>query len=1098
MTLLALSLLLAAAPTEKLPDGVKLTKVEAFPPAIRITSSLGYAQVVLTGVTADGARLDVTRMAEYAVPAAITLSDTGMARPAADGKGALTARVGGMQVEVPVHVSGQKEAYEASFSRDVMPILSRLGCNAGTCHGAEAGRGGFKLSLRGYDPLFDHRALTDDLAARRVNRAAPARSLMLLKMSGGVPHQGGVLAQPGQPYYEAVHSWITAGGKFDPKAARVKSIEVRPASAVLPLPGHKQQLAVIAKYEGGGERDVTAEAFLEPSNIEIASVSREATVTALRRGESAIMARYEGAYAAATVIVMGKRDGFAWKAPPTHNWIDELVDEKLQAVKVLPSGLCTDGEFLRRAYIDLTGTLPPVEAARAFLDDPTPSKQKREKLIDALIGSDDFVEHWTNKWADLLQVNRKFLGESGARAFREHIKKAVAENKPYDQLVRDILTASGPTIDKPAAAYYKVLRTPDAVMENTTQLFLGVRFNCNKCHDHPFERWTQDQYYQLAAYFARVTRSEDPRYKGQRLPGTDVEGGKPLVEVISDSPGGEVTHARTNAVTPPAFPYPIANPPSEKLSRREQAALWITSPHNPYFARSYVNRLWAYMTGVGLIEPIDDLRAGNPPTNPKLLDRLTEEFIKSGFDTRHMLKLIARSRTYQLSVAANKWNEDDSINYARAASRRLPAEVLYDAIHRATGAPSRLPGLPSGARAAALLDSAQDAPGGFLDLLGKPPRESACECERGGGLQLGPVLALVNGPVVGEAVHHPGNRISALLRKEKDTGKIVEELYLAFLCRKPTARELAASLAAIKEAEEDYDEQMAKHRAARQAVAAHEKTQAARQAAWEAGFSKKVDWSPVTFVSGKTAGAATIQVQPDGSLLVIGAAPPARELYTVTVETPLKEVTGIRLEVLPDDRLPGKGPGRAENGNFVLNELRLQAMEIGGPGKPGNVALFNAQATFSQGGFPIAQAIDNNPATGWAIAPQMGKATEALFQLKAPLRFAKGARLTMVMDQRYGTSHVIGKFRISVTGARGNLSLGGPPPGLAEALAVEPAKRSPQQKATLEAAFRAQDQELQRLLGELAKAYEPADRRHPGVQDLVWALINSKAFQFNH
>ncbi len=1098
MTLSLVAVLLLAAPAEKLPDGVKLTKIEASPASIRIASPFAYAQVVLTGVTADGGRIDVTRMATFSAPASVNLTPAGLARPAADGKGTLTASLAGLKVEIPVEVTGQKETHETSFSRDVMPILSRLGCNAGTCHGAEAGRAGFKLSLRGYDPLFDHRALTDDLSARRVNRAAPDQSLMLLKLSGGVPHQGGVLTEPGQPYYDALRSWIASGSKLDTGAVRVKSVEVHPTSAVIALPGQKQQFAVIATYADGTRRDVTAEAFLESSNTEIATVDRASAVTSLRRGETAVMARYEGAYAAATLIVMGDRSGFAWKDVPAYNWIDELVQEKLKAVKVLPSDVCTDGEFVRRAYLDLTGTLPPVEATRAFLADTTPSKEKREKLIDSLIGGEDFIEHWTNKWADLLQVNRKFLGVNGAKAFREYIRKAVAENKRYDRFVYDVLTAKGSTLDSPAAAYYKTLRSADAVMENTTQLFLGVRFNCNKCHDHPFERWTQDQYYQLAAYFARVTRAEDPRNKGQRIAGSDVQpGGFPLIEVIGDAPGGEITHARTNTTTPPEFPYTHKDAAGAKDSRREQVAKWLTSPHNQYFARSYVNRLWAYMTGVGLIEPIDDIRAGNPPTNPKLLDRLTEEFIKSGFDTRHMLRLIARSRTYQHSVAANKWNEDDTVNYAKGTARRLPAEVLYDAIHKAAGAASRLPGLPSGARAAALIDSAQDAPGGFLDLLGKPPRESACECERVGGVQLGPVLTLVNGPVVGEAVADPANRIGALLRKEKDTRKIVEELYLAFLSRKPSAKELAATLEAIKDGEEDYEEQAAKHKAARAALTAHEKTIPARMVPWEASFSKKVDWHPTTLVNAVSKGKAKFEKQADGSLLVTGPIA-AQELYTITIESPLKEITGIRLEVLPDDKLPAKGPGRADNGNFVLHELRLQAMEVGVPGKPAGVPLYNAQATFSQAGFEIAKAIDTNLGTGWAIAPNFGKATEALFQLRKPLTYAKGARITVLMDQRFGTNHVIGKFRISVTGTPGNLALNGPPAALAGILAVEPAKRTAQQKATLEAAFRAQDVELQRLVAEAARAYEPVDRRHPGVQDLVWALINSKAFQFNH
>jgi hypothetical protein len=1094
---LLVALLLPAAAPEPLPAGAKLTKLEARPARVSIGTPFEYAQLVLTGTLATGERLDVTRMATFEAPNCVKVSDTGLARPVADGNGTIKARLAGQSLEIPVEVKGQKDKAETSFVRDVMPVLARLGCNAGTCHGAESGKGGFKLSLRGYDPLFDHRALTDDHAARRINRAAPDASLMLMKPSGAVPHVGMVLTQPGEPYYEIIKNWIGDGVKLDLGSPRVRSIEVFPASATIALPGQKQQLAVVATYTDGRTRDVTLEAFLDSSNTEVATVDRQATVTAVRRGETTVMARYEGAYAATTLIVMGDRTGFAWQPTPEYNWIDALVYEKLRQVKLLPSDVCTDGEFLRRAHLDLTGVPPSVAEVRAFLSDPTPSREKRDRLVDRLVGNADFIEHCTNKWADLLQVNRKFLGEQGAGQFRGWIKKAVASNMPYDQFVRAVLTGSGSNLDNPPASYYKVLRTPDAVMENTTQLFLGVRFNCNKCHDHPFERWTQDQYYQLSAYFAQVERKEDPRFKGQRVGGSAVEGATPLVEVIADRKSGEVRHERTGAVTPPAFPYPHKDVAPPMVPRRDQLAKWLTSKDNQYFARSYVNRLWAYLLGVGLIEPIDDIRAGNPPTNPKLLDRLTEEFVASGFDIRHMMRLICKSRTYQHSVATNRWNADDQINYSHAVARRLPAEVLYDAIHRATGAKSRLPGLPAGARAAQLLDSTQDAPGGFLDLFGKPPRESACECERVGGVQLGPVLNLVNGPVVGDAVKDPGNRLAELLRTEADTGKIVEELFLACLARYPTEREKASALQAIREGEDFYDEMLAEAKKRKEALDAYEKTIPQRQAAWEASFSKRPEWQPVELVELKANSGATLTKQPDGSVLLSGKNNP-QDVYTVKVRTPLVGVTALRLEVLPDKSLPANGPGRAANGNLVLQEFRVAAVEVGKQDKPKPVALHNAQATFSQDGFAVGNAIDNNPATGWALAPQSGKAQEALFQLRDPLKFVGGSELTVTMVQRFGGQHTIGKFRLMATTSKPPLSLGGPPAHLAPLLAVEPAQRNPEQKKKLEEAYRAQDAELGRLRGEIASYPMPVDRRHPGLQDLAWALINSKAFQFNH
>ncbi|MFM7152242.1 MAG: DUF1553 domain-containing protein, partial [Gemmataceae bacterium] len=425
-------------------------------------------------------------------------------------------------------------------------------------------------------------------------------------------------------------------------------------------------------------------------------------------------------------------------------------------------------------------------------------------------------------------------------------------------------------------------------------------------------------------------------------------------------------------------------------------------------------------------------------------------------------------------MATNKWNEDDQINYSRAVVRRLPAEVLYDAIHRATGSRSRLPGLPSGARAALLLDSTQDAPGGFLDTFGKPPRESACECERGTGVQLGPVLNLVNGPVVGEAVRDPGNRLAELLRKEKDSAKIVEELYLSFLARYPTPREMQAALSALKDGQEDYDAMMAESQRRQQALAAHEKTIPGRMAAWEAGLARKPEWQPLEIVKMTASSGATLTRQPDGSILLSGKNE-ANDLYTIIVKTPLKQVTALRLEALPDKSLPAMGPGRAPNGNLVLNEVKVTAEEIGKTEKPRPVGLTNAQASFSQDGFPVTNAIDNNPGSGWALAPQAGKANEALFQLQQPLVSSQGVQLTVTLDHRFGGQHTLGKFRLMASSTPPPLALGGAPPALADALKVEPAKRTPQQKATLETAYRAQDADLNRLRGEVSTFPVPVD-----------------------
>jgi hypothetical protein len=1077
--------------------------MEARPAAIDLKNPYAYSQLLLTGYLETGEQVDVTRLAQVEKPAnLVKVSPTGLVRPQADGKGQLKFTLAGQSIDVPVQVSGQKDKYEVSFVKDVMPVLSKVGCNAGTCHGAQSGKNGFKLSLRGYDPLFDHLALTDDLEGRRFNRAAPEQSLMLLKPIGGVPHTGGVLFQPGDPYYGIIHDWIAGGVKLDVKTPRVTGIEIHPKSPVISLIGMKQQMAVLATYSDGSVRDVSAEAFIETSNKDVAGVDKLGLVTADRRGEATMLARYEGNYTATTLVVMGDRKGFAWKEVPANNFIDTLVYEKLKKMRILPSDLCNDDEFIRRIYLDLVGLPPPAAEVRAFLADSRPTPLKRNELIEKLLASPDFVEQWTNKWADLLQVNRKFLGEPGAAALRKWIRDAVANNMPYDKFAHTILTASGSNLDNPPASYYKVLREPGPVMENTTQLFLAIRFNCNKCHDHPFERWTQDQYYHLAAYFAQVQRKEDPKFKNQKIGGTDVEGATPLVEIISDTQSGDVKHERTGAITAPTFPYTYAAMPHpEHASRRQQLASWITDKNNPYFAKSHVNRIWSYLLGVGVIEPVDDIRAGNPPTNPQLLDRLTEEFIKTGFDTKQIFRLICQSRVYQHSIVANQWNQDDEVNYSHALARRLPAEVLYDAIQRTTGSVSILPGLPPGARAAQLLDSTVQLPSGFLDLFGKPPRESACECERTGSLMLGPVLNLVNGPIVADAVKDPDNRIAKLVASQKDDAKLVEELFLSILSRLPNPQEIAEGVKTVQGAADEHAQLVADYTKVVADRDAYEKQLPTKQVEWEKKQTNLADWAVLDLTSFISAGGATLKKQADGSILASGKNP-ASEVYTVMANTNLTKITGFRLEVIPDPSLPKSGPGRAAaNGNFVLNEFKVNAWPIGDPAQAKPVALHKAQADYSQPGWAVAGAIDGNPKTGWAIDPAAGQRHVAVFETKEPLTIDKGMTLAFTLDQQYfSKEHNIGRFRLAVTTLKGTIPLDDSlPDGIIKILKVPADKRTPEQKTELANHYRSIDAEFARLNQIVAEHPKPpADKRLVGAQDLAWALINSKAFLFNH
>jgi WD40 repeat protein/mono/diheme cytochrome c family protein len=1081
-------------PTETLPKNAEVVALEVQPSAIELKNRFDYVQLIVTAKLKDGTTLDVSRGVKFAVaagkaevPAAEVLPG-GLVVPRGDGKGTIAVSIGGHEAAVPYNVTGTDAPYPVDYLRDVNPVLTRLGCNQGTCHGAKDGKNGFKLSLRGYDAVYDLRAFTDDHASRRVNPAAPDQSLMLLKATGSVPHVGGQLTKPGETNYAILRSWIADGAKVNLKTPRVVSIEVLPPNPVIDRPGQKQQMRILARYADGRLRDVTREAFIESGNIEVAATFGNGILIAQRRGEAPILARFEGSYAASTLTVMGDRSGFQWVEPPKNNRIDELTAAKWKQVKTLPSELCTDAEFIRRVSIDLTGLPPTAAETQAFLADKTETRKKRDALVDKLIGSDPFVEHWTNKWADLLQVNPKFLGADGAKLLRDWIRKEVAENRPYDQFVREILTADGSNRENPAASYFKILRDPANMMENTTHLFLAVRFNCNKCHDHPFERWTQDQYYQTAAYFAQIQLSADPAAKGAVLGATAVEKGKPAFEIIADMPKGEMTHERTGLVTAPKFPFPAKHETKQAATRREELASWMTSPDNAYFARSYVNRLWGYLFGIGIMEPIDDIRAGNPPTNPELISYLTDEFVKNGFDARKILALICKSRTYQLSVATNKWNADDKINYSHSTARRLPAEVLYDAIHRVTGSQSRFPGYPVGTRAAQLTAADGTMGAGFLQTFGRPVRESACECERAGGMALGPVMAMISGPTLADAVADPKNDLTKLAKEQKDDAKLVDELFLRVLNRPATKEEVALALETIgqvkaddaalakklAEREAEWKPILAKKEKERQAAVAaatkalkdYEKSQAAavaeaekkrteaiaaaeaalavadhrrtyEQAAWEAKLEvtpETVLWQPLTIASALPRASTSIKyhIEADGSTIYAEGAEIAYDITNVVAETTLANVTAVMLEVLPDERLPDFGPGYGKR-NFVLTEIVLKdSYPLGEKDEePKSPSTFSdAIATATQEKFDVKQAFDGKmevgPTNGWATNGKPG-VQRAAFQLQKPLASKTGHVLKIDLVQFYKPGYMMGKFRLWVTDAKKPLTANQPP-----------------------------------------------------------------------
>lgn len=1180
------------APEEKLDKQFKIVGLEVTPTNVSLRNPIEYTQVIVTGRTQSGDAIDVTRKVQFKLTGDVaSVSSRGVIRPKTDGKTTLECSIDGQSIAVPIEVSGQKVKYNIDYVRDVMPVVSRMGCNAGTCHGAKDGKNGFKLSLRGYDKIFDTRAFTDDLKSRRSNSASPDDSLMLMKATGAVPHFGSQVTKPGSIYYEVVRQWIADGCKLDLKSPGVASIELQPTNPVVQRIGTGQQVRVIATYADGLKKDVTQEAFIESGNTEIAESGAGGLLTTLRRGEAPILARFEGAYAATTLTVMGDRSGFVWKEPAKNNFVDELVARKLERMKIQSSGLCTDAEFIRRIYLDLTGLPPTSDQVRKFLDDKRDTKVKRNEVIDQLIGNKEFVEQWTNKWADMLQVNRKFLGTEGAKSFRAWIRNEVEQNTPYDQFAYKVLTASGSNKTNPPASYYKILRTPQETMENTTHLFLAVRFNCNKCHDHPFERWTQDQYYETAAFFAQMQLTADPASGKNQIGRTAVEAGKPLYEIVGDKTSGEITHDRTGAITPPSFPYSATFKNEAGETRRQQLAKWITSPDNQYFAMSYVNRVWGYLTGVGIIEPLDDIRAGNPPTNPELLDRLTGEFVSSGFDVRKLMATICKSRTYQLSLGTNEWNEDDSINYAHAIARRLPAEVLYDSLHFVTGAQTKIPGVAPGTRAAEIPDAGVKLPSGFLANLGRPARESSCECERSSGLQLGPVMALVSGPTLNDAVSDTQNELAKLASSMMSDADFINEIFLRIISRPATTEEVAsvikfkaqlpefhkslageltafekqlapimkkredARLALINTAKSDLDtyqkqvadremklnaEQKARIAAAEKSLKELDAQQPERLAKWEKEVSKATAWTPIDPSKLESSNGAKLTKEKDLSIFVTGNQ--AKTIYKLTAETALQNITGVRLEALADDRLKGKGPGRPDNGNFVVSEFEVTAAPKAKPKEAKKVTLQNAQADFSQQSYGVATAIDGKaPATnnGWAIAPQLGVNHTAIFETKDNVGHEGGSVLVFSINQQFQDGkHTLGKFRISVTNSPRPVLLKGLSKNILDIVNLPLEARTDKQNAELVKYFRGVDAELKKRQAAVATAKKPRpidpelkkrqDRlaevskpvpldptlvqlradvktseeqlKNPRLtvaQDVAWGLINSPAFLFN-
>ena len=772
-------------PVAKPPSG-KPVRLEIYPPEVTLTGPRDEQQLLVTGIWADGSRWDFTRTAQYATESTeiLTVSPQGRLQPKRDGITAVIVTASGLSAKIPVTVQQAAADFLVNFTTEIEPILTRFGCNGGGCHGAALGRGGFRLSLYAFDPAFDYEQIVRSNEGRRVVVSDPERSILLAKPALIMEHGGGEKLKVNSREYLRVLRWLEDGAPPpSPSDPRVLKIEVYPPSRVM-TPGEQQQLAVTAFWSDGRREDVTLLTQFDALNDSVASVSATGLVTAKSAGETHVMARFSGQAVVAQFTLPYARIA-EYPSIPAKNFIDEKLIAKWKDLGILPSPLCRDEEFFRRLHLDAIGVLPTPYDIRTFLADTDPNK--RDKAIDAVLSRPEFVDWWTLKWGDLLRISKTALQDKGMWSFHNWVRSQIRDQIPVDEFVRRIVTAEGSTFTDGPANFYNIGRNADDYAETASQVFLGIRVQCAKCHSHPFEKWTQADYYGMSAFFVRLGKKSSSEFGlfGQE-------------SVVYLRPTGEARHPRTGAtVKPRPFDGPEMD---DEFDRRQKLAEWITAPDNPYFARNIVNRFWGYLMGRGLVEPLDDLRATNPASNPDLLDALAADFVAHKFDLKHLLRQIFRSRAYQLSSVITPGNEADGANthFARYTVKRLTAEQLADAIDFATGTQEKYDGVPLGTRAIQLPDTSYNSY--LMDTFGRPARQVVCECERTSKPNIAQALHLLNGDFLNKKIAHPQGRIEQLLKQSKSVKDIVEELYLVTISRPPSPDEAAKAIGWISSA----------------------------------------------------------------------------------------------------------------------------------------------------------------------------------------------------------------------------------------------------------------------------------------------------------
>jgi len=750
-------------------------RIEVSPAAIKLETPLRKAQVVVSGFYADGRVQDLTRAAEYrfALEGVAKIADA-LVLPVANGRTELTVRVGGCEQRIPIEISGQDSPEKISFQYGTLAALSKNGCNSGGCHGAPSGKGGFAMSMVAFDPESDKITLTRDFLNRRINMPDPESSLLLRKPMMQVAHRGGLRLRKEDEAYRQLLAWIQQGCKFDPEnAPRLTGIRIDPAMRrTLEWPAHTQQLRVTARFNDGSERDITRLAMYASSEDALATVNENGLVVATGRGQVGISVRFLENVETCYLTFVKAVPGFAWNAPAPANYVDEHVFAKLKLLQYLPSSPCTDEEFLRRVFLDVTGLLPKIDETRAFLEDKT--ADKRARLIDALLTRPEFARFWAFKWGDLLRVSPATVTESGIHKYNAWLVNAWQDNLPYDRFARELITTQGSTFEYPSANFFRTTANTSEATEMVAQIFLGARLQCAKCHNHPFERWTQDNYYGLGAFFERLQRKKGPR---------------PEEMIIFAARRGEITQPRTGKQMAPWAPGGGELKLAPGADRLAAFADWLTNPGNPYFARVEVNRIWWQLMGRGIVEPIDDFRDSNPPANPELLDALAKDFVEHKFDRKYIIRTILNSRTYQASSRPNPFNRDDEKNFSHARQQILTAEQLLDAVCQVTGEPERYGNLPLGTPATQL--PAPQPGNAFLVAFGEPTRQSSCACERQSQPSLAQALQLSNSQTVETRLKNGGGQfIRGLTSQKKSDAEIIDELYLAALCRHPRDSEL--------------------------------------------------------------------------------------------------------------------------------------------------------------------------------------------------------------------------------------------------------------------------------------------------------------------